>query len=192
MKNVLIVFTVLAMASVANAALTAGISVNGVVDRPDYGATDPRTDPVLLLKPSDIVVIDIHAWNDVSAAMTILLMQGPGSISKVPDSWVWEQSKATIPSAFYADYLAAFTDMGYTNITQIADLDIVDMSEPFTIPNGLVIDGISFHCEGLGDVTLTLMDAAGGVLDTQVIHQIPEPITFALLGLGGLFLRRRK
>jgi hypothetical protein len=30
------------------------------------------------------------------------------------------------------------------------------------------------------------------VLDTLTIHQIPEPMTLALLGLGGLFLLRRR
>jgi len=37
-----------------------------------------------------------------------------------------------------------------------------------------------------------VVDDAGAVMDSQIIHQIPEPITLALLGLGGLFLRRRK
>ena len=30
------------------------------------------------------------------------------------------------------------------------------------------------------------------LVDAVVIHQIPEPATIALLGLGGLLLRRRK
>ena len=66
---------------------------------------------------------------------------------------------------------------------------------------GKLVDSILLHCEGIGEVTLTLAsiyDPGTGepvsitVMDTQVIHQIPEPMTFALLGLGGLFLRRRK
>jgi len=36
---------------------------------------------------------------------------------------------------------------------------------------------------------LTLTMVYGGALE---IHVVPEPITIALLGLGGLFLRRRK
>jgi hypothetical protein len=37
------------------------------------------------------------------------------------------------------------------------------------------------------------MNATTGVIeDTLTIHQIPEPTTIALLGLGGLLLRRRK
>jgi hypothetical protein len=49
-----------------------------------------------------------------------------------------------------------------------------------------------FQCTGIGDVSITLIDDVFGPVDTLTIHQIPEPITFALLGLGGLFLRRRK
>lgn len=184
MKKLLVVLTVLAMATVANAALTAKISVDGVVDPPDTQIN---------LLPSQEVVIDIHAWNDVSVSGSVLLMQGPGALSKGADFWVWEQSKFSLPSDLYNDYKELFEGMGYTDITQIADFDIMDITDPFTVPNGKVLDGLVFHCEAIGDVTLTLFDADLGVLDTQVIHQIiPEPMTLALLGLGGLFLRRRK
>ena len=66
------------------------------------------------------------------------------------------------------------------------------------IPSGAVIfDGIDFHCEKLGDATVKLYEVTsswqiGTLLDSVVIHQVPEPMTIALLGLGGLFLRRRK
>lgn len=182
-KMLLVVLTVLAMATVANAALTAKISVNGVVDPPDTS---------IILLPSETVVIDIHAWNDVSVSLSVLLMQGPGALSKGANFWVWEQSKLTMPSDYYNDYKEVLEGMGYTDITQIADFDIMDISDPFTTPNGRVLDGLVFHCEAVGDVTLTLFDADLGVLDSQVIHQIPEPLTMVLLGLGGLFLRRRK
>ena len=54
---------------------------------------------------------------------------------------------------------------------------------------------ISFHCKAEGDVTINLYDEnwTYPVIDAITIHQvIPEPMTIALLGLGGLFLRRRK
>jgi len=37
-----------------------------------------------------------------------------------------------------------------------------------------------------------MSDGDGVVFDSVTVTFIPEPITVALLGLGGLFLRRRK
>ncbi len=41
------------------------------------------------------------------------------------------------------------------------------------------------------DVIYLLNGDTGEVYDTLIIHQIPEPMTIMLLGLGGLLLRRR-
>jgi hypothetical protein len=59
-----------------------------------------------------------------------------------------------------------------------------------------LFSSIVFHCDGPGDVVVSLVHfnadfAVDGVMDSIVIHQIPEPMTMGLLGLGGLFLRRR-
>ena len=84
----------------------------------------------------------------------------------------------------------------------------------------ILIDHIGIHCDGLGTATVALTvdddntsqwgttrvspdsaidpDAAAQEADLEalggqlIIHQTPEPMTIALLGLGGLFLRRRK
>ena len=176
MKKLLIVLTVLAMATVANAGLK--ISVNGVVDPPDT---------TIELKPSEWATLDIHATETM---LSLLVMQGPGLLDVSNLTYKWEQSNATV--LVDPDLKALLEEMGYPGITGMLSVDIVDASDPFTIPNGLVIDGIRFHCEAEGEVILTLMDGSANVFDSQRIHQIPEPVTFALLGLGGLFLRRRK
>jgi hypothetical protein len=66
-------------------------------------------------------------------------------------------------------------------------------------PAGIYFDDILFHCEAQGDVVVKLYTVdpyfiAATLVDSVIIHQvpIPEPMTVALLGLGGLFLRRRK
>jgi hypothetical protein len=52
---------------------------------------------------------------------------------------------------------------------------------------------IDYHCKALGDVTVQLLDFGGVTeLDSVIIHQVPEPVSMVLLGLGGLLLRRRR
>jgi len=60
----------------------------------------------------------------------------------------------------------------------------------------VIFDLIDFHCNSAVDGTIYLVGLSYDwelttVYDSVVIHQ-PEPMTVALLGLGGLLLRRRK
>ena len=194
MKKLLVLMLVLATASMASA-YTVKISVDGVVD---------PEDTTIELAPSQHAKIDVHVTNNAnwpSGGLGIyLLIQGPGSI--VADSnqlianpqYRWEQSTAdnmTRPDP-YDNLKGILESLGYAGIVDIVDGWIGDSSDPFTIPLGKVIDDMDFHCDAVGEVTLVLIDTSGNFLDSQVIHQIPEPLTVALLGLGGLFLRRRK
>src|SRR4030042_1982848 len=82
MKNVLIVFTVLAMASAANAGFM--ISVNGVINPADSEIT---------IAKSDTAVIDLHGANNAVGTTVTgwLLLQGPGTINGSP-TFVWANS----------------------------------------------------------------------------------------------------
>jgi len=71
-----------------------------------------------------------------------------------------------------------------------------DSSAPnFTRTSAGILAEIQFHCEGFGDVWISLMDGnTGEIIGTLLIRQdgIPEPATIAMLGLGGLALLRRR
>lgn len=55
---------------------------------------------------------------------------------------------------------------------------------------GQLVDLISFHCEGPGDVTLMLFNADGELMDTQLIHQgAPPPALEILEPNGGEYYR---
>ncbi len=60
----------------------------------------------------------------------------------------------------------------------------------------VLLSGLTYTPTGLGDVQLlisTNINGAGwGQAEAITIHQIPEPMTMSLLGLGGLALIRRR
>ena len=78
--------------------------------------------------------------------------------------------------------------------------DIIEFELLFaSAPGEVVTPGVWFEvdltCLKVGvDVWIEMYDAASPypLIDSLTIHQIPEPMTVALLGLGGLFLLRRR
>lgn len=187
MKKFVACLVVLGLASVSSASLM--ISVDGVVDPPDTQIT---------LKPSEHVMIDIHgADNGTVATAMWLLAQGPGTINGGDIVYVDPAAQSELTTLPAADWEAAlgfkFEDIGYPGTSSASFINIVPSAQDSPALDGVLVDYIDFHCAGLGDVILTLTDGnVTEVFDRQVIHQIPEPMTMGLLGLGGLGLLRRR
>ena len=114
-------------------------------------------------------------------------------IEGVPTAGSW-----TGANGFYSPpAVAAAPGNSYLGVMGVQDAWLADaLSNP---PN-LDVAGAGVTAEfeflsgvfGPTDVVVNLYNSTFAVVDTITIHQIPEPITFGLLGLGGLFLRRRK
>lgn len=180
MKKLLIIAIVMLVASMANAALL--LSVNGQIDPPDTSIT---------LEPSKEVIIDI--WGDgITAPGTFFVglgVQGPGTLNSggaVINYAGTDKGVSLYDDAGIAEYL------GIQNPFTLVSLnDVPAPGTPKAPLTGTLVDNMIFHCEGIGDVVILLFDIDGNLLDTQVIHQIPEPVTVALLGLGALFIRRK-
>ena len=183
MKKFLVLMLVLGMASLANAGLL--ISVGGVIDPPDSEIT---------LEPSQYVMLDIHGDGlTPSPADMWLIVEGPGTSSGGQVVYPGTLSSIdTYVAGDGSDIVEWLQGSGYANATTTQYIALADGSIPPAALQGLLVDMIEFHCEGPEDVLITLVSGdLATVFDTQVIHQ-PEPMTMALLGLGGLFLRRRK
>jgi hypothetical protein len=183
MRMSIIVLMVLSIAAVANA----GLTIVGVPTAPIMPSTT-----VTLSIVSDGLALDPLVKSDGIH----ILIDGPGYL---------DISGTTAPGATdggvpLSDRIVDFYNIsgapapGIDIFVDLAWLDIIsDPPGMAVIPAGVAVDGLVFHCESNGPVTITIVtDYLRTQLDQVVITQIPEPMTIGLLALGGLFLRRRK
>jgi hypothetical protein len=175
MKNILlVVVAVLTTATVANANLILNVDeATNTIGISGDGATAPP----------------IAAY---------LFVEGPGSIAGgnmiYPGTLAAYDDLEAIAADLgisLADTLAAFQN--FLNKPSLADLSLITLADGAIPPaplQGLLVEGIGLT--RAGPVVLTLVsDDFATVYDTKIIS-IPEPLSIALLGLGGLFLRRRR
>jgi hypothetical protein len=173
MKKVVLACVVLSMMALsANAGLT-------IVIQDDSGEWVDYEDSEFTVTPSTDVVYGL--WDDgltEPGAYALGLLSGPGSLKGTIDV------VASGVTAVMRDDTVKAADLGIQN-------PFITMSLDSSIGGLLWTD--TFHCDGEGDVTLIeINEETYLVEDVQVIHQVPEPATLALLGLGGLLLRRRQ
>ena len=180
MKKLLIFTLVLGIASVASAALSLQIN----------GNPDP-IDSEIILEPSQHAIIDVLGAGlnstDGYPYVVVVAQVADATIAGgvgVTGTLTAPQGGALLP--FFP------LDGGMGGV----DWFIGDSASQ-TLPDGVMIEAIDFHCEwGPNDVIIELWSSPDFVSftleDVAIIHQTPEPASLALLGLGGLLLRRRK
>jgi hypothetical protein len=190
MKKLLVLALVLSVASLASASVQMSLQVNG------------QDADAITLMPSDFVTISIVGdITPLDGTGAWLLVAGPGTLVGGDISHVANETMVDVVLGNEIDpenpgqTWGQFFDTLYPGTNRAIDLVWVDSESPFVgFGPGLFGEAV-FHCDAPGDVTIAIVDYAGEELlvrDTLVITQLPEPMTMVLLGLGGLFLRRRK
>jgi hypothetical protein len=186
MKKLFILLTVLAMASVSQAAVIDIVisSLNGV-------PIDPVTE--ITIDMSDEINMDIIYTNEGAPGLlgldSIVTATGPGSLDVSQLTWPFDEGfNRTIEYVPGTSYNISTGSFGGINDT-------------------IAVDHVLLHCDLVpGDVFVVMSPdtAGGGSIHVDgspyqgtwgpgvTVHQIPEPMTIALLGLGGLALLRRR
>lgn len=180
MKKILVLLMVLGMSSWAYAGM-----IDVVID--GYDDNDQSGD----ISPSDLIYIKITVGDGYGGSGGYdldLHVSGPGTLQEVDGG----------PTANHQMGMGMWVYSGIANNSIDRMVEVSMGSMP-----GDLIWGLAIHCDGEGDVlvdlTLNGTTRVDGVVLTEadlgdlVIKQVPEPMTIALLGLGGLLaLRRRK
>ncbi|MHC4474619.1 MAG: PEP-CTERM sorting domain-containing protein [Planctomycetota bacterium] len=182
MKKLVSLLLVLAMTSVASASI---VSLDPI--EPGMPGSEERP-----LEPSEEIVVTMSTDTALYGVDAVLTLTGPGTI-------VAAMGPAQAPTYGWEPGWNTLLPIG------VPGPSVEIAGAHFMVGNpGNPIGYWLIHCDDYANVTATLTagTAYGGSNDTNyqapqfvgqmTIYQIPEPMTIALLGLGGLVLLRRR
>ncbi len=168
MKKLIVLMLVLGLATSANAALTISLDPSGAAVLPagNYDVDVVSNEDVT---PWELYVgLDNETYGSITGVVKLPAAGNEASVTLIGDGY----------GMFDIYHLVA--------IDLVDPLDSVKMGSQFTVT-------VNFTGAATGeDFKLVLMDPNLNELDSRTFLGVPEPMTIALLGLGGLFLRRRK
>jgi hypothetical protein len=164
MKKLLVLVLVLAVATAANATLT---------------LTSSAGTSLLASQTTTIGIYDNAS--EASVMVGVAIVSGPASWTGVNHVYSPPSTPGGVNT--YYGVLAGIGDLWVSNLAAVPTVNPADIGTQ---------SDFQLHCDGVGSVTVQLLaDDMSTVLSTITIAQTPEPMTLSLLGLGGLFLRRR-
>ncbi|MHC4474615.1 MAG: PEP-CTERM sorting domain-containing protein [Planctomycetota bacterium] len=177
--------TLLLLVAVTSAASASIVSIEPIPEGEPGSASNP-------LVPSDEIVVLLYTDTALYGVDAFLRITGPGTI-------VAAMGPAEAPSYGWEPGWNALEPIG------VPGPEVEIAGAHFMVGNpGPVIGYWLIHCDGYEPVTAKVHGGYGygGSNDTNyqtpdfvgtiTIYQVPEPLTVGLLGLGGLFLLRRR
>jgi len=177
MKKLLILMLVLGLASSASALVV------------DLRADDVDTLAVTVTSLSPSVQVSVYSDTGIAGNYTRVV---------TTDIGIGTFNAMTITTAAGPDAAVTNPYYGYGWAYLVEAKDADPAVDPPNISPGehfyFTYTATSFNADGSVQQTIDLCnrDLTWSVIETMVITQIPEPATIALLGLGSLFLMRRR
>ena len=123
--------------------------------------------------------------------------------------YIWTYTGATLDIDTATNVIvngSIFDNSSIQNLSDDYGIDITNISSPIIwasitrigspsiIVGDIITDlGLTIPAGFAGNIDISVLsEISGAVEDTVTIEAIPEPVTIAILGLGALFIRRRK